>query len=62
MLDVEIFNVQMNLIFAWEIMNFQNKIAIQLKKECIQVVNMSTKEDIDFYAWNLYIDLLMIYL
>ena len=50
MLDVETFNVQMNLIFAWEIMNFQNKIATQLKKECIQVVNMSIKEDIDFYA------------
>ena len=50
MLDVEISNVPMNLIFAQEIMNFQNKTVIQLRKECIQVVNMYIKVDIDFYA------------
>ena len=49
MLDIETCNVQMSHIYGLEIMNYQSKIVIQVKKDYIQVVNMFIKVNSDFW-------------
>ena len=48
MLDIETSNVQMSHTFVQEIMNYQNRTVIQVKKDYIQVVNMFIKVNTDF--------------